>query len=323
MRAPLLIVSLLCGCATPSRDVLFEGDDYLIVAGKADDSYAQVAEDVLQEPAYAEQIARANVGIELNADSAIFVPRKPRNTRGVYADGVQQIPILCYHQFHVSVEHSRGLVVSAQQFEAQMAYLHQNDYRVVTLGEVAAFVAGDGVAPAKSVAITVDDGYESFLEVAYPVLKKYGYPATVFIYPEFVGGGKALDWSQIKRLDADPLIGIESHSKTHDSLWPRPGGEDPDRYQARIRREVEDTDRIFSRQLGRRASRFSYPYGNASDKVVELLAARDYDLALTVAKGGNPSYSHPLLMRRTMVYGEDNLKRFISYLDVFETMDLR
>ena len=59
-------------------------------------------------------------------------------------------------------------------------------------------------------AITIDDGYRSTYEIAYPVLRKHGFPATVFLYTDFVGAADALTWPQMKEMAASGLIGLAS-----------------------------------------------------------------------------------------------------------------
>ena len=66
--------------------------------------------------------------------------------------------------------------------------------------------------------ITIDDGYRSTYEVAFPVLKRHSFPATVFLYSDFVGAGDALTWAQMKEMTQSGLIDIQPHSKSHANL---------------------------------------------------------------------------------------------------------
>ena len=204
-----------------------------------------------------------------------------------------------------------------------MAYLAKEGYHVVPLSAVRPFLDGQRALPDKAVVITIDDGFRSFFDVAYPILKKYQFPSTMFIYPDFIGGRVGLSWKQVKVLEKDPLVDIQSHSKSHASLSPLPEGEDPQAYQERIKQEVEMTGRIFTKKLGRSVNHFAYPYGDSSQQLVELLQTNQYEIALTVKKGANPSYAFPYLLRRTMVYGKGSFETFKRHLDVFHEADLR
>ena len=79
------------------------------------------------------------------------------------------------------------MMVSAPQFEAQLDWLARNNYQVLRLADVAGFLAGKKALPQRSVVITIDDGYETVYRHAFPLLKKYGFPATLFVYTDFIG----------------------------------------------------------------------------------------------------------------------------------------
>ena len=57
--------------------------------------------------------------------------------------------------------------------------------------------------------ITIDDGYESTYRHAFPILKRHGFPATVFVYTDFLGGGDALTWPQLQEMSASGLIDVQ------------------------------------------------------------------------------------------------------------------
>lgn len=323
--ALLTLLSLLSlqGCQTVSRNIIASNDDFMIVSTLAGDDYASLAKELLDDASQASVIQRYNPDVNLTRGSEIAIPLRNFNASAVFTDGYQRIPILCYHQFTDKRQGRNSMVVPKVEFEQQMAYLKNNGYKVLSLQDVRAFIDGEKAVPDKAVVITIDDGYKSFYSVAYPILKKYDFPSTLFIYPDFVGAGVGLRWKEVGILHDDPLVEIQSHSKSHDSLSPRPGGEDPNEYMARLITEVETTDRILSRKIGRPAEHFAYPYGNSSLELINMLQKNGYELALTVKKGGNATFASPYLMRRTMVYAGDSMRTFRRYLDVFQKVDLR
>jgi len=92
------------------------------------------------------------------------------------------VPILVYHRFAPSPQNL--YTVSLQEFEGQMRYLKENGYQVIPLKALVDFYLGKGSPPPpRAVVITIDDGHTSVYSHAAPLLKKYGYPATLFIYP--------------------------------------------------------------------------------------------------------------------------------------------
>jgi len=80
---------------------------------------------------------------------------------------------------------SLPLCAPTSVFDQQMRYLKDNHYRVISLNELLDFLNYRHAIPKRSVLITIDDGYRSAYDIAYPILKKYGFKATLFIYTDF------------------------------------------------------------------------------------------------------------------------------------------
>lgn len=319
----LLLVLLLTACSNNRATLIKSEEDFTFVEAGSHSSWQSIAQDYMGNAQWASIIERYNSGIDLKSGSIIAIPKKNFYPSAVFSDGYQLITILCYHQFTQNNTDTSKMVVSAAEFNQQMQYLADNNYQVINLQQLYDFLQGQHELPDKSVLITVDDGYRSYLDVAYPILKKYKFSSTLFVYPEFVGAGLALDWDEINKLTQDPLVSIESHSKTHDSLQPDPKGESANHYQKRLYSEVVETDDIFEKRIGRRSSFFAYPYGNTSPQLIELLQANHYQLAFTVKKGGNPNFASPYLLNRTMIYGGDSIDRFSRNLKHYEHQDLK
>ena len=227
---------------------------------------------------------------------------------------MQTVPILCYHRF---AQQRRKLVVTRADFEAQMDYLARNGYRVITMKQLAAFLDGKEALPKKSVVITIDDGYRSTYEIAYPVLKKYGFPATVYLYSDFVGAGDAMTWPQMQEMADSKLIDIQPHSKTHSNLTLRQPGETATDYRERIRREVDVPTNAIRDRIGMPAFSYAFPYGDVNETVVEALEKTGVKIGVTVTPGGNPFYAYPYMLRRTMIFGNEDLDAFKAKLVTF------
>jgi peptidoglycan/xylan/chitin deacetylase (PgdA/CDA1 family) len=256
-------------------------------------------------------------------DNYVAIPRQTVNRSAVFSNGYQTVPILCYHQFTQDKKGRIRMVVPEHEFKEQMAYLYNNGYTVVPLSDVGLFIRGKKQLPDKSVVITIDDGYKSYMEIALPILEKYNFYSTMFVYPEFVGAGIALKWRDVKKLNEHALVDIQSHSKTHDSLSRKPLGESDEDYQLRLTSEVVEAEQIIAKRTGNVINQFAYPYGNSSPVLIEMLEENEYDLAVTVERGNNPAFSAPFLLNRTMIYGGDSLDSFKRALGTFERVDLR
>jgi peptidoglycan/xylan/chitin deacetylase (PgdA/CDA1 family) len=306
--------------AAPASAKLAQTEDFLIVGARVGDTYASLARTYLGDAALADILADANGAHIVETGRPVIVPLKPGNASGVFIDGYQTVPILCYHQF--SAGRSNDLMVMPRDsFVRQMDYLKNNNYHVISLADLQGFLAASTRIPPRSVVLTIDDGFRSSYEIAYPILKSYGFKATFFVYTDFVGAGRALSWAQINELRASGIIDIESHSKTHTSFSLRPG-ESP-AYGARLAAEIDQPQAVFQRQLNERVSIFAYPYGDSSHLAVKMLRDRSYGLAVTVTRGANASFSDPLMLKRDMVYSNATIEDFQKYLRVYSRVNLK
>lgn len=322
----ILLIALTSGCAIrPFPEISLEAEyyqskDYIIYQLQAGDSPASLARIFLKDPKMAWLIEDANPKIRFKAGRYVIIPLKPRNNGGISAYGLQQIPILCYHRFG---NHCQSpLCVPAEIFDRQMKYLKDNGYRVITPDELMAFLHYRSPLPKKAVMITIDDGYESVYSVAYPILKKYGFSATLFIYTNYVGvSSKALSWNQLRELKAAGFT-IGSHTIMHSDLSKKGESESEQAYLERLRHEIFDSKKIIDRQLHQDTHFFAYPFGRANQVALQLCEDAGYQLAFTVNRGGNAFYANPHLLRRDQILKRD-MATFISRLKTFQSMALR
>jgi peptidoglycan/xylan/chitin deacetylase (PgdA/CDA1 family) len=294
--------------------VIGRNERLLVYRSAAADTWEGVAERFLGQADLAWLLADTNGTAQPAAGTPVVVPLRPLTAPGVAADRLQLVPILCYHRLGAG---NSKMVVSPSNFEAQMAWLARNGYRVVRLADLAGFLSGERPLPQRAVVITFDDGYESVYRHAFPVLKKYGLPATAFVYTDFLGGGDALTWPQMQEMQASGLVDIQSHSKSHRNLIERRPGETDSVYRANIDAEMRVPRETLERRLPPlKVRHLAYPFGDANDIVMDSATRHGFELAATVVPGGNPFFAHPLLLRRTMIYGDMNLEAFKSKLVV-------
>ncbi len=115
----------------------------------------------------------------------------------------RRILVLAYHGFtdrraHAGIENSHGKHINVEAFRQHVEYLKAH-YNVIPLQRLVDFYAGEAPLPARPVVITIDDGYESTYRLAYPILKRYQVPATVFVTTDFVDGKQWLWTDRIER----------------------------------------------------------------------------------------------------------------------------
>jgi peptidoglycan/xylan/chitin deacetylase (PgdA/CDA1 family) len=291
--------------------VLARDERFAVVVPQPGEDLAVLAERYLGDRGRADVIAEFNRVDAARPGEALAIPLGPRPPLGMSPAGAQAVTILCYHRFGAR---ANTLTVTPAAFEAQMAYLARSGYTVIPLARLAAFLEGREALPRKSVVITIDDGYRSTYDVAWPVLKRHGFPATLFLYTDFVGAGDALTWAQMKEMAASGLLDVEPHSKSHANLTQRLAEEGEARYRERVRREIDAPIDTIRDRLGLASIAYAYPYGDVNEAVQEHLRAKGVRLGATVTAGGNAFYAPPYLLRRTMVYGSDDLDAFRAKL---------
>lgn len=326
--APLWLLAVLglaaCSSAPVTEDdagleVIASNSDTALVRLERDLSWNQVAAAVLGKPLAGSQVR------ELNSDKrppqagdVLAVPLRPVNPTSVYPDGYRTLPILCYHQFTHDDRASHQLELAARDFERQLQYLAENGYQTLAMADIEAILARGEPIPDKAVALTIDDGYRSVYDVAWPLLQRYEARATLFIYPDFIGGGKALSWAQLREMTASGLIEVQSHGASHASLAPLPGDSSEEVYRARLRAELRGPKPLFQRHLATAPAYLSYPYGNSSETAAEELARAGYRLAATVTRGDNTVFNDPFLLHRTMIYDDHSLQDFRQFVTGFK-----
>jgi peptidoglycan/xylan/chitin deacetylase (PgdA/CDA1 family) len=114
---------------------------------------------------------------------------------------MKEVPILLYHNIGSYRAEMMEDGLSTETFAFQMSFLSQNGYSVVTLNQAVDHLIGKRKLPPKSIAITIDDGYEDALTNALPILKKHHFPATFFIVPESIGGERSINGRPIQSLN--------------------------------------------------------------------------------------------------------------------------
>jgi peptidoglycan/xylan/chitin deacetylase (PgdA/CDA1 family) len=213
-------------------------------------------------------------------------------------DQTAQTIIFCYHLLVDKVRYP-GTEITPAAFEAQMKELKDRGITVISMQDLLAWKRGEKNIPPRCAVVTFDDGYKSQYEVAWPILKKYGYPFTMFIYTEGVrggslGGGGAITWEQLADM-RDNGVDIEAHSATHQDLreghtitLASPGGKKTRtkltgaQYEQWVQNEVVGCKQLLEQRLGIKINCFAVPFGNYNEHVKELARNAGYEAMFTV-----------------------------------------
>lgn len=294
--------------------VLGRNERFIVYQPRADESLRSIAAQFLGSEDKHWVIGDANGINRVEAGQPLIVPLKALNPIGVSADQYQTVPILCYHRFGGA---PNKMAVSPSNFAAQLDWLARNDYHVIRLSQLMGFLQGREALPKRSVVITIDDGYESTYRHALPALRKHGFPATLFVYTDFIGAGDAVTWPQMQELVSSGLVDIQAHSKSHRNLIERSAADADDaRYRQNLEAEARVPREVLEKRLPVKVRHYAYPYGDANEQMLDILTRLQYEIGVTVNPGGNGFFAQPLMLRRTMIFGDHDIEAFKAKLQV-------
>jgi peptidoglycan/xylan/chitin deacetylase (PgdA/CDA1 family) len=187
-----------------------------------------------------------------------------------------RVPVMMYHD--ILPEKKVFFDVTPGEFESHLQQIQAQGLTPISLDQLVIHLRTGLPLPAKPIVLTFDDGYSGHYEYVYPLLKKYGYPATFSIYTAKVGkqmGRSSLTWEQIREMAKDPLVTIAAHSVSHP----------PDLTKistAQLETEIFESKRILEQELGIAIHYFTYPEGKYNAQVAQLVASAGYEAALTM-----------------------------------------
>lgn len=217
------------------------------------------------------------------------------------------VPVLMYHRIcdltpkEAKSPLMRDLTVQPAHFEEQVKYLTENGFTCVLASDVDRAVRDCKPLPERAVAITMDDGYRDNFDCAFPILKKYNMPATIFLVTSTVDTDGHLTWSDIHEMRPHP-VGYGSHTVRHLDLTTLP----PDQLDY----ELRESKRVLETKLLERITAVAYPSGAYNDSVTKK--ARDVGYLAGWKKGGGPVQpgDDPLLLPRVRVNGYASMDDF-------------
>lgn len=240
----------------------------------------------------AKKVARRGLALGASWARRLSPPRGPSAAR-----------VVTYHRF--GDLQRDPFAVSARDFERHVAHLAGAGL-AVSLSEIERFVAGQTDLRDGSVLVTIDDGFESLLRVAAPILARHGVPAVAFVAAGRIGTGHPADvperfltFDELSRVEAHG-VEIASHGLTHRSLGALG--------LAAAREEALRSRELLESTLGHAVTALAYPYGMRGDHTPEtraILGEAGYRVAFTAEHGPVRAGDDALTLTRVKVEGGD------------------
>ena len=209
------------------------------------------------------------------------------------------IPVLNYHI--ISNQKINTLAITPQEFEEQMAYLHNNGYTTISPDQLLDYIQYKAPLPDNPILITFDDGYRDAYLEAYPILKKYNYTATIFLITDYVeNNSRYLNWDQVEEMH-DNGFTFGSHTLDHISL----SGASNEYVEYQLTKSREAIEWHLKEPI----KYFAYPGGFYSKTTTQLLKQAGYRGAFTVNLGRDKTNSDIFALSRIPIFKSTNTFR--------------
>lgn len=192
-----------------------------------------------------------------------------------------KIPILIYHNFRTPIPYKEDvykLFSSEENFEENVKTLLDNGYTIITLEDLYKYNKGEIGLPEKVVIITMDDGQIGCYTDAFPVLKKYNVPATIFIVNTLVGTEDYFSWEQAKEMYDTGLVQIHCHGYNHsayDSVT-----------KEKLISDYNKSHQEIEEHMGEKVQKImAYPAGKSSANTIKWLKEIGFEIQVQTRYG--------------------------------------
>jgi peptidoglycan/xylan/chitin deacetylase (PgdA/CDA1 family) len=222
---------------------------------------------------------------------------------GIPDDGVR-VAILGYHDFSPTLPETE-MRINTKKFRDQMQFLKDQGLTVISMADFTAWKRGEKPIPARSVVITIDDGWNSVYTDAYPILKEFRYPFTLFLYTNYVDvQGRSLSSSMIKEMQKNgATIGNHSMSHPYPAAVKSQQRSGPKTYEKFLDREMAQSKNILEKNFGQKINTFCYPGGFHTEEMFEVAKKLNYEHLFTVLPGKIKRSSDDHTLPRYVILG--------------------
>ena len=223
--------------------------------------------------------------------------------------------ILVYHRFGPVVADS--MTIRTSTFRGQLQYLKDNGYRTVPLRVLVAYLLRQGPPPPpRSVVITADDGHRSVMTEMLPLVREYGVPVTLFIYPSAISNASyAMTWEQLQALARTGLFDVQSHTYWHPNFKVEKRRLAPAAYQELVLKQLVRPRTVLKQKLGGDVDLIAWPFGIYDEELLRLAAQSGYVAGLTLdGRVITASGSTIMALPRFLVTDAASGKRFAAML---------
>jgi peptidoglycan/xylan/chitin deacetylase (PgdA/CDA1 family) len=217
----------------------------------------------------------------------------------------RRIPILLYHRFGPVAPD--GMTVTTAVFASQLRLIRAGGYTVIPLSQLVAYLQGQAPAPpSRAVVITVDDGHRSIYTDMAPLVKSYGLPVTLFIYPSAISNARwAMTWTELQQLQATGLFDIQSHTYWHPNFRHERKRLAPEAYEQFVDWQLERSRDVLQQKLRRRVDMLAWPFGIYDEWLMSEAQHCGYSAVFTMERRAASGADRMMALPRFLVTDSD------------------
>ena len=215
------------------------------------------------------------------------------------AKNIQDYGILSimYHRFDENKYPSTNIKI--QDFKAHLEFIENNGFKFISHNDFESYIEKDNLE--KKILLTIDDGFSSFYENAWPILKQKEIPFIIFINTETVGSRGYMSWSEIKEISKFNFVHVGNHSHSHGYLV--------DKSDDEIEKDIKTSMKIFKKELNNQTKFFAYPFGEYKESYKEIVKKLGFKYAFGQHSGVIDRTKNMYELPRFPInekYGEEN-----------------
>ena len=220
------------------------------------------------------------------------------------------IPVLMYHK--IGDDKDNDAVIREDLFREQMKFLKDNGYNPLTMDQLYDYVVNGAAVPEKPVVLTFDDGYADTYSIVYPIMKEYGFAATVFINPGDVG--TRLTWDQIREMHKNGIT-ISNHGFQHIEMGQLS--------EAKQIENITKAQEALAKEVGIKDNPwFCYPYGDKNEFTDAATKKAGIKMSLAMKSGWAHTGDNPYNILRVWVGNAVDIKHFEERISTEHFTDL-
>lgn len=225
------------------------------------------------------------------------------------------VPILLYHRFGSTV--ADGMTITTPVFESQMKYLKDNGYKVIPLRQLIDYYLRKAPAPGpKSVVIVEDDAHKSVYSDMLPVIRKYGYPVTVFTYPSAISNAKyAMTWDQLRELKKTGLFDFQSHTYWHPNFKKERRKLSQQALENLVMTQLRKSKARLETELGSKVDMLAWPFGIYDDYLIAKASEAGYVATFSIERRHATAADNVMKLPRYLLVNADSGKAFVQLLE--------